>query len=347
MNRTVFNIAMAVLVAGGGLILGCVESATPGTARIVQLPPASQGLLEITERITPRSQKFKIAVLTFVDQTGKGNLVVDPIADMLTTELFAGGRFELYDRGDLVQETAESASATEVVTDGDEKDSVKTTVIKTTSSARQNKTAQQKAKVQTMVDGILLGYITSYEINEPPAPAEEPTRKGKKGKRDKNEEVAPAMHGPITGSLHCDFRIVNSWLSQEKAGQGLSELVVYSGSARIGFTTDAERTSVILSREDVRAIATQIKEKFTDFSKSKIEITAIDGRVITLDVGKQDYVKQGFTGYIVEKDSRTHVLKYLAEFTIINVFDTACTAYVVSPDRFLKNLRIRSKAVIK
>ncbi len=345
MKNLVYIFAAVIFTTGGLLALGCVESGIPGTARMIQLPPTSQGLLEVTERITPRSQKFKVAVLTFVDQTGKGNLVVDPIADMLTTELFAGGRFELYDRGDLVQEVVDSSSATQVVTDGNDNDTVKKTVTTSTSTARQNKTAGQKAKVQTMVDGILLGYITSFEINEPPAAPEEKDR-GKKGKKDKGE--APAtVSGPVTGSLHCDFRIVNSWLTQQKVGQGLSELVVYSGSAKIGFTTDSERTSVLLSREDIQAIAAQIKDKFTDFSKSTIGITAIDGRVITLDVGKQDLVKQGFTGYIVEKDEHTHVLKYLAEFTIINVFDTACTAYVVSADKFLPNLRIGSQAVIK
>jgi hypothetical protein len=342
MKKIIYVLSVLALSAGGLSSLGCVESGIPGTARMIRMPPASQGLLEVTPRFTPRSQKFKVAVLTFVDQTGKGGLVVDPIADMLTTELFAGGRFELYDRNDLVQEVAESASATEVVTDGDDKDSVKKTVIKTTSSTRQNKTKAQKKEIQTKVDGILLGYVTSFEINEPVAAA---PAKGKKGK----SEVAPVNTGPITGSLHCDFRIVNSWLTQQKVGQGqsLSELVVYSGSARIGFTTDAERTSVSLSREDIKAIAAQIKDKFTDFSRSKIGVTAIDGRVITLDVGKRDLVKQGFTGYIVQKDDRTHVLKYLAEFTVINVFDNACTAYVVSPDEYLANLRIGSQAVIK
>ena len=42
---------------------------------------------------------------TFIDQTGRAQLVVDPIADMLTTELFMVKRFELYDRQDLVEQT--------------------------------------------------------------------------------------------------------------------------------------------------------------------------------------------------------------------------------------------------
>lgn len=334
-------LALAILLASATGFSSCVASGIPGIAEVAPLPPASQALFEVTERITPRSQKFKIAVLTFVDQTGKGVLVVDPIADMLTTELFAGGRFELYDRGDLVQETADGGEARSVVKDagaaGDK--TVTTTTVRTTSTARSQKTANQKTKVQNMVDGILLGYITSYEIHEPKI--EEP-RKGKRGKAPVETQKAP-----ITGELHCDFRIVNSWLTEKKIGEGLSELVVYSGSAKIGFTTDDTRSSVILNRDDIKAIAAQIKEKFTDFSSSNIRITAIDGRTITLDVGRQDLVKQGFTGYIVQKDERTHVLRYLAEFAVINVFDTASTAYVISADKFLPNLKIGSKAVIK
>ncbi len=333
-------LALAFLLAASLGFSACVASGVPGIAEMAPLPPASQALFEVTERITPRSQKFKIAVLTFVDQTGKGVLVVDPIADMLTTELFSGGRFELYDRGDLIQETADSGQATEIVKgDGAGDKTVTTTVVKGTSTARSQKTARQKAKVQNMVDGILLGYITSYEIHEPVF--EEP----KKGKRGKTA-IEPQKTA-ITGELHCDFRIVNSWLTEKKIGEGLSELVVYSGSAPLGSTTDASRSSALLDRNDIKALAAPIKEKFTDFSSSNIRVTAIDGRTITLDVGRQDMVKQGFTGYIVQKDERTHVLRYLAEFAVINVFDTASTAYVISADKFLPNLKIGSKAVIK
>ncbi len=336
-------LALVLVLAAVTAFSSCAAPGIPGIAEMAPLPPAAQALFEVTERITPRYQKFKIAVLTFVDQTGKGVLVVDSIADMLTTELFAGGRFELYDRGDLVQETADAGRAMEVVKspDGGGDKTVTTTTVRTTSTARSQKTAHQKAKVQNMVDGILLGYITSYKIHE--TIAEPETKKGKRGKTS----AAEPSGAPIKGELHCDFRIVNSWLTEKKIGEGLSELVVYSGSAKIGFTTDASRSSVTLDREDIRAIAAQIKDKFTDFSSSNIRITAIDGRTITLDVGRQDMVKQGFTGYIVEKNERTHVLHYLAEFAVINVFDTASTAYVISADKFLRNLKIKAKAVIK
>jgi len=214
-------------------------------------------------------------------------------------------------------------------------------VVKISGTARSNKTQMQKEKVSMMVDGVLLGFITAYEIFEPAAaPEDDKKRKGKGSSETKTSQA-------IAGKFQCDFRIVNSWLQKKKFAEGLSELVVYSGSATVRFKTDEKRTSVILNRDDVRDISVKIKEKFTDFSKSNIRVTGIDKHYITLDVGKNDYVKQGFTGYIVEQDKRTGILKYLAEFTVINVFPTASTAFVVSGDRFLKNIRINSKAVIK
>ncbi len=51
--------------------------------------------------IVPRSQFMKIAVINFVDQTGKSDRAVETLGDMLSTELHASGRFELYDRGQL------------------------------------------------------------------------------------------------------------------------------------------------------------------------------------------------------------------------------------------------------
>ena len=166
-----------------GRLLRDVMAMNPETFRVVGPDETASNrltaLFEVTEHITPRSQKFKIAVLTFVDQTGKGTLVVDPIADMLTTEPFAGGRFELYDRGDLVQETAKDGKSLEVVEspDGSGDKKVTTTVVQSTSQARAEKTARQKQEVQRRVDGILLGYITSFNIQEPEAaPKRRPRR---------------------------------------------------------------------------------------------------------------------------------------------------------------------------
>jgi hypothetical protein len=63
-------------------------------------------------------------------------------------------------------------------------------------------------------------------------------------------------------------------------------------------------------------------------------------------------VKQGFTGYVIEKDENTKVYRYLAEFVLINVFPSAATALVVSEDRdslpnILANIKVGSEAVIK
>src|SRR5258708_4623404 len=68
--------------------------------------------------------------------------------------------------------------------------------------------------------------------------------------------------------------------------------------------------------------------------------------MVSLNVGESSGVKQGFTGYVVEKDEKTGVYRYLAEFVIINVFPEAATAVVMpgpEPDslsNILANIRV-------
>jgi hypothetical protein len=92
----------------------------------------------------------------------------------------------------------------------------------------------------------------------------------------------------------------------------------------------------------------------------------LQDNMVSLNVGDQDGVKQGFTGYVVQKDEKTGVYRYLAEFVIINVFPSAATALVLLPpeahdgttpespekDRalladILSNIKVGSEAVIK
>jgi curli biogenesis system outer membrane secretion channel CsgG len=51
--------------------------------------------------IEPNSQFMKVAVLNFVDQTGRAPASVESLADMLATELHRSQRFEIFDRGQL------------------------------------------------------------------------------------------------------------------------------------------------------------------------------------------------------------------------------------------------------
>ena len=49
----------------------------------------------------PRSLKFRLGVLNLIDQTGSGGVLVNTIADVLTTGLYETRRFDLLDRGQL------------------------------------------------------------------------------------------------------------------------------------------------------------------------------------------------------------------------------------------------------
>lgn len=79
--------ACAVLMAG--LILGCATM--PPT--LAPAPPR--------RGIQPRSYKMKVAVFNFVDQTGSAGKLIQTIPDILATELYNTGRFELKERAEL------------------------------------------------------------------------------------------------------------------------------------------------------------------------------------------------------------------------------------------------------
>jgi hypothetical protein len=339
------------------LASSCTHNAQPVRVSMQPLPPLS-GRLRIATTIVPRSQKFKVAVLTFLDQTGRAKLVVDPIADVLTTELFEVKRFELYDRQDLVEQTHVQSHVQQGSGTGTQQQ-IGTSIL------TEDKTKTQYAAVTggSKVDGILLGYITSYKINEAPPPPEPVVEKPRRGGRaDAKAALAalaptppPAESG--SGEFDCDFRIVNTVPvaatdAAPGGGLGLKELVVFSDSAKVRFRMKGD--NIELERSDVGKIAEAIKKKFPDFTKQTIKITSLQDRTISLNVGEQDGVKQGFTGYVVEKDDKTGVYRYLAEFVIINVFPSAATAVVVPPSGdasqlpdVLANIRVGSEAVIK
>jgi hypothetical protein len=381
---TLFALALPLTAAG------CTHYAQPVRVTMQSLPPLS-GRVKIETTIVPRSQKFKVAVLTFIDQTGRAQLVVDPIADMLTTELFTVRRFELYDRQDLVEQThARSFERNQEarMTNGNAATTGNAVAAAAAARADSNaaaasaaadqKTAEQKNRSQGKVDGILLGYITSYKTNETEVPvaaaaADDPKKKG--AKADPKAAAAPPMlsrESDGTGEFTLDFRIVNTLNSDrdfhdaeggegaevhpESHNESLKELVVFGDSAKVRFKMKGG--NIELDRADVSKIAGGIREKFPDFSERKINVTSRQDRMVSLSAGEKDGVKQGFTGYVVKHDDKTGVNRYLAEFVIINVFKEASTAVVV-PDittgkeaklrlqEILGNISVGSEAVIK
>jgi hypothetical protein len=134
--------------------------------------------------------------------------------------------------------------------------------------------------------------------------------------------------------------------------EGLKELVVFGDSAKVRFRMKGG--NIQLDRGDVGKIAADIKKKFPQFDTQTIKVTSLQERQLSLNVGdnKGNGVKQGFTGYVVDKDEKTGTYRYLAEFVIINTFPEASTALVVGDSdedvkNVLANIHIGSEAVIK
>ena len=91
------RVAVALLGAlgVGSLLPGCQT-----TGRTLEMPPPEPPLPEMVlapSYLTPRTQRYRIAVRACVDQTGQAAAVADASGEVLLTALDAGGRFELYD----------------------------------------------------------------------------------------------------------------------------------------------------------------------------------------------------------------------------------------------------------
>lgn len=69
--------------------------------RLIVYPSVYIPISQARETIIPFSQFTRLAVLNFVDQTGRASSLVETLADILSTELMLTGRFEIHDRGQL------------------------------------------------------------------------------------------------------------------------------------------------------------------------------------------------------------------------------------------------------
>ncbi len=149
----------------------------------------------------PQSQKYQLAVLTFIDQTQnkKTEAIRYTLADILTSELFITSRFDLLDREDLKQiekipaylETKEKEeiyreeeNENRLEEEDDEEDDEKLNKTKNKKKRNQknrrkdfiktprevlNKSQQEKNNIlynHKSLDGVLMGYITSIDWEE-------------------------------------------------------------------------------------------------------------------------------------------------------------------------------------
>ncbi len=336
------------MIACISLIMSC----SPSRISYPDMPPLSKVDTK-GERIDPRSQRYKIAVLTFVDQTGKASLVTDAAADILTTELFHTQRFDIFDRADLTldrpdfyefenwsamlaeEEAIYHKDKTSKKSRSKSKNNKKKKESKTRKYTRESgmvqkeldafipesKTRQQYRSVVNRVDGILLAYITAYEVDQ-------------KG----------------NGYFEFDYRIVNGTVVAPWRYE-LRNLVVFSNHGKVRFTTDKSKSVLTLDRRDVKDISEDIKIGFTGrFGKlnlnDSIRVTSIEGRKLTINSGESDNMKRGFVGFIV-LPTKFRTYDYLARFVIVQVFDRASVGYVLDGDDTLLNIEVGSIARIK
>lgn len=296
--------SLAALISVG--LCACIPAGENIEVDYPDMPPLSK-IVKMKPSFTPKSQRYKIAVLTFIDQTEKAGMVTDPIADILTTELFKTLRFDLYDRSDLTQKTltiTDESRKKEMDEDG-ELVSEKKTLTKEILGDTSDLTSKQYEKVEELVDGILVGYITSFEAGEE------------------------------SGQFEFDYRIVNAPAPPELHMDQLKKLIVFSGTGIVRFTTDPEHKSITFNREDIRVISDSIKIGFAGKYKelsdgNDIRITDLAGYKITINAGTKQNIRQGFAGYVV-KPTKVGTFKYMAEFVIVNTFENASIGFITSP----------------
>lgn len=229
----------------------------------------------------PQSQKYKLAVLTFIDQTqsNKGDLVRYALTDILTSELYETHRFSLVDREDLIQiergrnsaltvnlaEEENGTKETKEPTESKEEKATKDIVIKprlnpstksnkgtemghydisTEYALRRTEIERENMRGRELgIDGYLLGYITSIDLRR--------------------------------GTMELDFRIVypvninreangNVDTDTEMYIQSLRNLVVYGANAKVKINYDDKRDMISVRRSDVQNMAIGIKQAFAD-----------------------------------------------------------------------------------
>lgn len=138
--------SLLALLAGTSAGLGCQS-----VGRTVAMPEGQPPLAELVappSYLTPRSQRYRIAVRPFVDQTGEAAAVTEVAADVLVTALHARNRFSLFD----VRELGDGA----LPPVGSPPPGLAALTAET-ALAR----ADAYAQLQGVVDGVLESYVTA------------------------------------------------------------------------------------------------------------------------------------------------------------------------------------------
>ncbi|WP_419659721.1 uncharacterized protein Dvar_00430 [Desulfosarcina variabilis str. Montpellier] len=268
--------------------------------------------------IRPGSQYFTLAIPNAIDMSGRAQDLQRSLADMLYTELFATGRFNLLDRGELMDLDPEwlTSSLKKSLTDLSKQEDRKAASRSDKDSAekaesafdktfqyldRKQKSQKRLEDVLNKADGILLVYVTS--------------RVGKqKG-----------------GHFSVDYRIV----SRRRGG----EIVLFAGNKNVSYKSSTTQ-EVAYNRKDVADIAKSIVNIFPHPKEVRnAQVIKRDQRVIVVDRGRDQHLIAGMIGYVVysedsvrlESIGKARHFSYLGEFIITEVFDKTSTAVLLHP----------------
>ncbi len=268
--------------------------------------------------IRPGSQYFTLAIPNAIDMSGRAQDLQRSLADMLYTELFATGRFNLLDRGELLDLDPEwltsslKKSLTELseqegqspasAGDNEAAEKAKAAFDKTFQYLdRKQKSQKRLENVLNQADGILLVYVTS--------------RVGK-------------QRG---GHFSVDYRIVSRRQKRE--------IVLFAGNKSISYKSSTTQ-EVAYNREDVSDIAKSIVKIFPHPKEVRnAQVIKRDQNVVVIDRGRDQHLIAGMIGYVVysedsvrlESIGKARHFSYLGEFIITEVFDKTSTAVLLYP----------------
>ncbi len=307
------------------------------------------------DTIHPSSQYFALAVLNAIDISGRSQDIQKSVADMLYTELFAKKRFNLLDRGELVDVNPEWFVWSLKENLNGQKNTIKLSSIhedtveqRSFVSGRPNfiDSTVEYLKMQGntyekmydgllgKVDGVLLMYITS--------------RKG-------------SQRGGIIGM---DYRIVNR--IPINIGN-LKEVVLFAGKANVRYNCSSRR-EIEINRDDIHDIAKKIVDVFPKpQSVENSQIVKRDQRRIVINKGTDKGIIPGLFGYAAFREESVFIeeggkivnprhLAYLAKFVVTEVYEKTSTALLLYPPeidtveqmaRYNWDVKVGDSAVIK
>ncbi len=156
-SRCAGPLALALLLALQPLA-GC--KSVGHTLEIPEAQPPMAELVAPPSYLTPRSQRYRVAVRPFVDRTGKASGLTDAAADVLLTALQSRDRFSLYDARALTSPELPAVSSPPPAVSSSPP-ALQTTLESVDPSLR----GDVYASLEGMVDGVLESYVTAVRLD--------------------------------------------------------------------------------------------------------------------------------------------------------------------------------------